>query len=196
MTNKIDVFYVTGCIIRKIDREREFSSGKAILANLRNSIGRSLSDTVDVWPIVFEFIPEHFLSDRGNLTAEEKAILYTLQLYAVHQQGLDHSVNDFENNYKKIGQSLARLRTVDDSRAVDRRFNALITSTDFDELINHLRQMVKLLKSNYKDVKINYPALARDLYWFQRGYDEKVRLTWGKSYYRGKRQNEEEQVNE
>ncbi len=84
---------------------------------------------------------------------------------------------------KNLGASLSRLRVGDDTSAIDRRFNAMITTTSFDELANHLRHMIKLLKSK-TDTQVNYPQLAQDLFWFQKGRQSSVRLKWSRSYYR------------
>ncbi|KFN89186.1 hypothetical protein TMUPMC115_2568 [Tetragenococcus muriaticus PMC-11-5] len=87
------VFATIGKIIGKLDELRNNSSGKAALAHLRNSIGQPLSETVDIWPIVFEQMPDSFLGRSGRLTNEERAILTTLQIYALHQQSRTESVN-------------------------------------------------------------------------------------------------------
>ena len=59
----------------------------------------------------------------------------------------------------------------------------MITSQSFEELSNHLRQLIKILKGSKDIVKINYPKLSKDLYDFARGYDERVRLNWSRAYY-------------
>lgn len=175
---------VTRKIISRLSNSLETSSSKAILADLRNSIGRPLSTSIEIWPLLYEYMPEEFLSTSGKTTAEELAILTTLQFYATHQQGKSENVNlsDDEAYYNNIGYSLSFLRIEDDTVSVDRRFNAMITSTNFDELVHHLRQMIKLLKSK-TTAKINYPLLANDLYWFIRGYEENTRLRWARQYY-------------
>ena len=61
----------------------------------------------------------------------------------------------------------------------------MITSTDFDELTYHLRQLIMLLKTK-ENIKVNYAKLADDLYWYLRGNQEKVRIRWAQSYYKTK----------
>ena len=145
------------------DRNKDLSSSqtRANLAGIRNSINKPLSNAEEVLPILFESLPEEFLSKDGSLTAEENAILLTLQLYAIHQQGSSISVlmDENEDNWKNLGYSLNSLRKGDDSLAIDRRFNTMITSSTFDELSHHLRQLIKLLKAK-SDVKINYGKLC------------------------------------
>lgn len=186
---KPSIYQVTGRIINLIANDLETSSTKANLANLRQSINKKAHLATGVFPIVFANIPTEFLGKYGKLTAEERSIISTLQLFALHQQGKNHSVNLQGDSKSKpgidnLGASLSYLRRVgDDSKAVDRRFNAMINSTNFNELENHLRHMVKLLKSK-TDVKINYPQLAQDLFWFQKRQQSNIRLKWSRSYYR------------
>lgn len=87
------------------------------------------------------------------------------------------------------------MRIEEDSKAVDRRFNALITAQTYDELVHYLRQMISLLKSK-ADTTIDYGRLAQDLYWFQRGYEEKLRLSWARDYYRIEKNKEEKGAEE
>lgn len=59
----------------------------------------------------------------------------------------------------------------------------MITSSTFEELSNHLRHMIRLLKSK-SNVQVDYAKLAEDLYQFLRGNREKIRLSWAREYYR------------
>ncbi len=179
------VFAVTGRMLNKFNNLLNTSRGKSLLANLRNSIGKPLSQTIELWPMIFEELPEGFLGKNIHPSKEEKAILATLQLYAIHQQGMTTCV--FKNRGRElnnIGTSLRRLRTDTDRTAMDRRFNAMITAATFDELIYHLRHLIRLLKAKSLETKVNYPQLAHDLYWFLRGYEENLRLSWAREYYR------------
>lgn len=182
--SKPTVFSVVKEIVTILENTIETSAGKAALAKLRHSTGQPLSRMVDVLPMIFEKMPEEFLGFRGEVTKEERAILITIQLYAWHQQGAHDRVNTNEK-YKNMGAALRSMRRGEATVAVDRRFNALITSQDFEELIYHLRQMIRLLKSRTKE-KINYPQLSEDLYWFLRGQKEKLRISWAQEYYKQK----------
>lgn len=201
MTKKIsrgkEVFFTSGKILNSISGTLGSSQGKANLSSLRNSIGKPITESVAIWPIMYEFLPEHFLSKKGYVTNEELAIISTLQLYALHQQGKDESVNNIseKGQWNNVGYSLSALRTGDNIISTDRRFNALITSETFDELFYHLRQMISLLKSKTSE-KIDYAALASDLYWFLRGNKENIRLNWARAYYSRKAKGEENNDNE
>lgn len=181
------VFQVTGRIVAKLSHMRDTSSGKANLANLRNSVGRPLSETIDIWPLVFSEIPDAFLSRSGVPTHHEKAILTALQLYALHQQGKPNPVclNEATDQWENIGSSMSHLRD-GESLSTDKRFNAMVTASTFEELTHHLRQLVKILKAK-SEVKVNYAKLADDLYWFQKGNKERMRIRWAQSYYRIKK---------
>ncbi len=202
------VYQVTGRIIKKLSNTLDSGQTKATLANLRNSIGKGVSQTVDVWQEMFSEMPIDFMSSDGNPTKEEKAIFSTLQLYALHQQGKKESVYDGEDSElndvspeeaKKlklkrmlnIGNSLGQLRLVEDPASIDRRFNVMITSSTFDELIVHLRHLIGILKAK-STAKINYARLAEDLFYYQLNQKENVRLQWGQSYYRIRNKNNEE----
>jgi CRISPR system Cascade subunit CasB len=174
------VFQVTGRIVHRISNTNQTSAGKATLAKLRQSIGRNLAQTASVWPEVFAELPEQFLSADGESTKEEQAIFTSLQLYALHQQGKSESV-DVADNQANIGQTLKSLRQGKNTTAIDRRFNAMITASTFDELTTHLRHLIKLLRKN--NGKVSYAKLADDLFWYQKGFDTKVKLRWGQSYY-------------
>ncbi len=190
-TEPVTVSATTNHIVYKLDQNLETSTGKATLANLRNSIERPLSQSMAIWPLLFENLPENFLSQKQTESKKEKAILAALQFYALYRQGKQgHKYSDSKsenskgNRFKNIGYSLGALRRGDNSIAVDRRFNALITATSYDELIHHLRQMIKLLKSKTSGEEvIDFGRLAQDLYSFLIGKDENIRLSWARAYY-------------
>ncbi|AND79551.1 type I-E CRISPR-associated protein Cse2/CasB [Streptococcus pantholopis] len=182
---KVKVASTTSKILIKLSKQKNTSSGKAMLARLRQSIGKPISETVAVWPILFEDLPEEFLGCNGHTSYEEWAILTTLQLYALHQQSLSYSVlAGDENKYQNIGCSFRQLRQGEDTTALDRRFNVTTTSSTFEELVYHLRHLITLLKSKSPETKVAYAKLSEDLYWFLRGYQERVRLSWARDYYK------------
>jgi len=148
------------------------------LATFRNSIGKDYEDVTEVWPILFPLFPQEYLGN-GPLSYEEKALLVSLQLYAIGQQGSNMILNDESNNF---GSSLHQIRD-EKSISMDRRFNTMLTSTTFDEFTYHLRQIFKLGKSK-NAFSVNYPALAEDLFWYQKGRNKQICLKWARDYYR------------
>lgn len=190
---KDSIYEVTSRILLKLDKTRSTSATKAILSNLRRSLGRPLSQTIEIWSLLYEELPESFLTDQDEPTTEEKAILNALQLYAIHQQGNKDSVLlwDQEGIWNNLGYSLQPIRDRD-SRSTDQRFNGMIASDSFDELSYHIRQLIKLLKASKSKRGVNYARLAEDFYWFIRGQKEKVRLNWARAYYSYQPQKEED----
>lgn len=198
-TNNIAYNTAKGILI-KLDSTRDASSTKALLANMRNSADKDISNNVDALAYVFSNLSYGGDDRDGELSYMERAIFTAIQMYAIHQQSNVESVlkfgNDDENEsgenknqYKaNIGDALATLRS-DESESIDKRFNAMITATNFNKLSYHLRQMIKILKSK-SDAKVDYAKLAEDLYWFMIGRKEEVRLSWARSYYKY-RKNEE-----
>lgn len=198
-TNNI-AYNTAKSILIKLDSTRDASSTKALLANMRNSADKDISNNVDALAYVFSNLSYGEDDRGGELSYMEQAIFTAIQMYAIHQQSNVESVlkfgNDDENEsiekknkYKaNIGDALATLRS-DESESIDKRFNAMITATNFNKLSYHLRQMIKILKSK-SEAKVDYAKLAEDLYWFMIGRKEEVRLSWARSYYKY-RKNEE-----
>lgn len=196
-TNNI-AYNTAKSILIKLDSTRDASTTKALLANMRNSADKDISNNVDALAYVFSNLSYGEDDRGGELSYMEQAIFTAIQMYAIHQQSNVESVLKFGNNdenesrekkYKaNIGDALATLRS-DESESIDKRFNAMITATNFNKLSYHLRQMIKILKSK-SDAKVDYAKLAEDLYWFMIGRKEEVRLSWARSYYKY-RKNEE-----
>ncbi|TPR39918.1 type I-E CRISPR-associated protein Cse2/CasB [Apilactobacillus micheneri] len=250
------IYSVTAGIIKSLDSDLESSYTKSILAELRNSINRDNDYSGIVWQLLFDKLPKDFLNNHrdGNLTKEESVILNTLQLYSVHQQGKNESVNleekeyvndaghfcvqydghnyhldmkkssddqftnhrvfqdasklskyveEWASNFDKhspnfdksssnekkytinFGGSLSNYRArLNDKTALDRRFNTMMAASTYEEFLNNLRHIIKIVKSK-STVQINYPKLAKDLYEFMGSEKdrEKLQLIWSQSYY-------------
>lgn len=191
---------VTAAVLHQLVPLLKIPAGRAVLASLRLSVGSSASAAVGILPFVYAQMPEDFIGSGADLSHEEKAIIHTLQLFALHQQGsstcvwsgADEETSDVgpaeasaakRRPVTNMGDALKALRQGNNKLAVDRRFNALITATTYDELLHHLRQMIRLLRAK-TSVTVDYPQLAKDLYWFSRGYEDSLRLNWARHYYR------------
>ncbi|MDD7305343.1 MAG: type I-E CRISPR-associated protein Cse2/CasB [Peptoniphilaceae bacterium] len=199
INKRTSLYAVASRILIKLDTMKNEPLKKATLANLRNSINKPLVDNMDAFAFIFENMPEEFLGNSSKLSKEELAIITSLQLYALHQQGISESVlTDEENRWQNMGYSLKILRDVEDSKAIDRRFNAMITASTYEEFSHYLRQMVSLLKAKKKNqAKVSYAKLAEDLFYYLLGYQESIRLKWSRNYYSFKKiekgeENEEE----
>ena len=165
-------------ILKQMNSPQEQRNLAGNLAAIRNSIGKSLDDATEVWPLLFPIIPQEFLGN-GALNFEEKALLVTLQLYAIGQQGSNKMENDESNSF---GSSLQRIRN-EKSTSMDKRFNTMLTSTTFDEFTYHLRQLFKIGKTE-NAFSVNFPSLAEDLFWYQKGRNKQICLKWARDYYR------------
>ena len=66
-----------------------------------------------------------------------------------------------------------------------RRFQMLGTAESFDELAYHLRGVVQLLHT--ASSPLDYSRLADQLHDWQRGGRDRVRMTWGRQFYRQNR---------
>ena len=70
----MEVQRVVDNIIDALQQSLGTSAGRANLANLRNSIGRPMSQSVQIWPLVYGFMPEYFLGDGMRITFQERAV--------------------------------------------------------------------------------------------------------------------------
>lgn len=165
-------------ILTFMNSPQEQSNLNGNLAVIRKSVGKDDEDAAEVWQILFPLIPEEFLG-TGPLNYREKALLTSLQLYAIGQQGSNKMMDDDSFSF---GSSLRRVRD-ENAISLDRRFNAMLTATTFEEFAYHLRQIFKLAKSK-NDFSVNFPALADDLFWYQNSRSKQICLKWARDYYR------------
>lgn len=191
MTTKI--YNATARVLRGIDQIKDKSAKRALLANIRNTINREAGSNLFALAYIFEKLPEELLGYRETLNDYEKAILTAVQLYALHQQANENSVLKLDYNEgekrQNLGDVLSTLRS-DDSKSIDSRFNVMITASNFTQLQNRLRQLIKILKSEKSGIKVDYASLADDLYWFLKNRKAELKIKWGRSYYKFRKDNE------
>ena len=182
MTN--NVYNATARVLRGIDQIKDKSAKRALLANIRNAIDREAGSNLSALAYVFEKLPEEFLGSRETLNDYEQAILTAVQMYALHQQSNEKSVLKLDYNEgekrQNLGDVLSNLRS-EDSKSLDSRFNAMITASNFTQLQNRLRQLIKILKSEKSEIKVDYASLAADLYWFLKNQKAALKIKWGRS---------------
>ena len=187
-----NVYNVTAKILRKINQTKDTSSTRALFANIRNSINKSSSNNLDALAFVFNNMPEEYIGFGKELNDYEQAILTAIQMYALHQQSNEKSVLKIEYNEgekrQNLGDALSTLRG-SDNKSIDRRFNAMILSSNFVQLQNHLRQFIKLLKAK-SDAKVDYASVADDLFWFLKNQKDGVKIKWSRSYYKFRKVND------
>jgi CRISPR system Cascade subunit CasB len=178
-------------IIARLYGKLDYSSGKEKLAKLRNSLGRT--DQVGSFSFLFEMMPEELLGHTKELSDEEKAMIWTLQFYALLQQGRTECVHQRMESYQNLGTSLSKLRMSGESEALDRRFNAMILSDTAEEFQVHLRHILRLYKSVAKAGAVDFARLAADIYRYIHWEDGKaqIRLSWSREYYKTNAKGEE-----
>lgn len=187
-----NVYNVTAKILRKINQTKDTSSTRALFANIRNSINKSSSNNLDALAFVFNNMPEEYIGFGKELSDYEQAILTAIQMYALHQQSNEKSVLKIEYNEgekrQNLGDALSTLRG-SDNKSIDRRLNAMILSSNYLQLQNHLRQFIKLLKAK-SDAKVDYASVADDLFWFLKNQKDGVKIKWSRSYYKFRKVND------
>ena len=98
---KHSVYNVMWSILNFLNSPQEQKSRSGYLAAIRNSMGKNLEDSADVWPILFPFIPKEFLN-VGTLSYEERALL--VALLVVSRFGHFRSV--LQSRHKAVHQLL------------------------------------------------------------------------------------------
>ena len=184
--NQSTIYQAANSSLYELGLNLESSFSKSHLAKLRQSINRQQLP-IEIMALVFKYLPDQYLGTGGKLTPSENSILLAVQLYAMHQQGNDKNVH-VNDKKKNIGKSLNHLRT--DERRVnglDRRFNAMVTASTLEEMIHHLRHLIKMTKG---DITLDYALLAQDIFNYHKGFENEIRLKWSRQYYRNTKQEE------
>ncbi|WP_229371756.1 type I-E CRISPR-associated protein Cse2/CasB [Umezawaea beigongshangensis] len=158
------------------------AAGVAALARLRRGVGKTPGTVNDIlqYTLADEFV-DRCAADEP--THAERAAHISLTLYALHQQSKDKPMHQ---RGWGVGRAVRRLHPEEPGTTpgpVLRRFQALGTSADLDELVHHARGVVQLLRG--KEIPLDYALFADDLVRWQRpGGASAVRLRWGREFYR------------
>lgn len=178
----------TSRIIYRIYDEGNFD--RAILANLRSSSTIMSKQATNVWPILLSELDYRYLSKNGLPTYAEIAIYSALKCYAIYQQGNENNVYASIYSDKDKGlslfQALANARIdVDLRNSLDRRIEMVLSNTNPTSTIKAIIHLIGILKSNNKNLKIDFSQLSQDLFYFQIGYESarQICLKWGEQYY-------------
>lgn len=161
-----------------LEREEKFaryleelnkSDDRAALAALRRGLGRAPGEAVEMHRYVVPRV-------QGLSRRQEDAYYIVAALFALHP-GVSWRAFDGSRHKTNLGASLGRMK--DESASVERRFVALL-NCNRDELPQHLRQIVSLLKA--KDVSVNWGQLIYDInHWdSERRF---VQRAWANSFW-------------
>ncbi len=139
---------------------------RAILAHLRRGLGKEPGTAMEMFPYIARFVQTKYRS-------EENAYFLVASLFSLYPTNSWKS----DERYNNLGKSLSPLQTESDS--IEKRFVALLNS-DEEDLPNHLRQIISLLKSN--DKPINWLQLLKDIKSWT--HEEKfVQRNWAKGFW-------------
>lgn len=140
---------------------------RAALAMLRRGLGKQPGEAMEVYRYIGNF--------AANAKGRREGDLHTVATLFGFYPSLSREGNQYDSN---LGASVSELSAKTKSDSIEKRFVALLDAHS-DDLPNHLRQMVGLLKAN--DVKINWLQLLNDLNWWDSdGRD--VQRRWAKSF--------------
>lgn len=161
------------------------SAVKAMLAQLRRGAGKHPSVNPAVWEAAFKNLPQELYGASSDLSYAEIAIQLTLTLFAIHQQSKDLRSELMHESGISIGTALGLLvkaKGKDSYNSIKKRFDKIITADSLDELSNHLRGAVKLLRSN--GISLDYQMLSMQLYNYQYvDSREAIQLSWARDFF-------------
>lgn len=160
----------------------------AMVARLRAAVDEQPGASYAVLDVTR--VPDRYLEQwhGDEPTQRERAKHAAVTLYATHQQSRHDAPMHVDD--VPLGEAVNRLahtsRDGDPASrrpAVLRRFAALGTADTFDQLLHHLRSLVRQLRD--EKIALDYGLLAEDLVRFQKpSGPEHVRALWGRDFYR------------
>ena len=158
------------------------SKDVAALAALRNAAGRPIGASPQALQWTIAGLPDDVAVGGADPSSEELATHAAITLFAVHQQS--NRAGSAHRSNRSIGHAVARLHGKGDNReGVQRRFDALGTATDWEEIVRHARGLIQMLRG--ADIPLDYGVFAEDLAALaDPRHADGVRLRWGRDFYR------------
>jgi CRISPR system Cascade subunit CasB len=140
------------------------------LAALRRGLGKRPGESPEMYPHVMRFEPKPW---------EEESYFLVASLFALwHQGSLSGAIGSTRGS---IGESFRRVQDQSDSESIERRFVALLNAHR-EDLPEHLRHAVSLMRSAKHPVSINWDRLLGDL----RNWDDErrnVQRRWARDFW-------------
>ncbi|WP_280468206.1 type I-E CRISPR-associated protein Cse2/CasB [Nocardia cyriacigeorgica] len=170
------------------------STARAELAKLRRGLGKPAGSVPEIWELtigaasdaMIEREPSRYFDE--DLTTSEQAAHAALTLYAAHQQSRTEPMHVPTVTFGRAVRQLAD----HDSRskeAVVARFMATATAESIDELLVHVRGLIKQMRS--ARIGFDYAMFADDIDGLLRpARAQSVRLAWGRAFHRQERTTE------
>lgn len=155
----------------------------AALAKLRRGVGREPGEIIELltWTSPDIFV-ENYRSDV--ISEEERAAHIAITLFAMHQQS--HRDQSMHGPKTTFGDAARRLRITLGERGeagVLRRFNAVGTAVDHQELVRHARGLIQQFRA--EGIRLDYGIFADDLRKLaDPGQAAAVRNRWGRHFNR------------
>jgi CRISPR system Cascade subunit CasB len=150
------------------------NNDRATLAALRRARGRSPTATP-----AYRYVMPRVAEDANAFEREREEEIYLLVagLFAFHQ--LSWAADHSQKGYTNFGASMARLASVTEGAGVERRMTALLACS-FDDLRQHLRQAVSLLKT--KQIPVDWMRLIGDLRRWN-SEERSVQREWARAFW-------------
>lgn len=176
---------------RQLARHRD-SDAVARLARLRHAVTSAPGSVPDVWLDTVGALPEGLYGNDGT-SSYECAAHEAITLYALHQQSLAIPAHSFGITLGSAARRLAKATNRED--AVRGRFHAIALAQTVGGVQHHLRAFVMLLRS--EKIPLDYGQLAVDVRQIHGGRGaDRVRLRWGRDFYRAETARAEESAPE
>lgn len=159
---------------------KDSSQAKAELARLRSVDPSNDARIIEAWATTFADAPAALIGLGEKPSDAEYAIATALHLYSVHQQSRGEAMHKNGEGVGRAVRKLARPEDVDSrEKPVMRRYQSLISATDRNEIVRHLRSLVQQFRS--EGIPLDYARLAQDLYFLANpSMRTKVRLAWAR----------------
>jgi CRISPR system Cascade subunit CasB len=143
---------------------------RAALAALRRGLGRPPGETIEMHPYVTPFA-------QGLSRKQEDAYYLIAALFGLYPGEIWTSSEGRQRT--NLGASLRWFANASNSESIERRFVALLNAHT-DDLSEHLRQTISLLKS--KDIPVDWRQLLRDVINWDDD-DRFVQRNWSKAFW-------------
>lgn len=161
----------------------EAGQDRAALAALRRSLGKRPGQAAEAHRHVLWVNPPSW---------EEPAYYLVAGLFALHPANWRKEEGD--KRLTNFGASFAWLKSKTDSDSIEKRFVALLDCHE-DDLAEHLRHAVSLIKSNKSEtIPVDWAQLLRDLRRWNWD-DRKVQREWARAFW-GSSQTDQQADNE
>lgn len=118
-------------------------------------------------------MPWCLTQDKNIDENKKKAIFFIAWAFSIFK-----NINDSQSI--SLGKALSVLRTKISEGTVDKLFNCVCSSTDTDEVIDNLENIIRLSAS--KSIKIDLVDLGLNVYYWTYN-NEKTKLIWARDCY-------------